>query len=70
MNEDLINNLNAKLESAIQKGKNFVEEEELQARLEEVKAEAEDQIRKHPIRSVAIGFAVGFIFAKLFSNND
>ncbi len=70
MNEEIIQNLNERLDRAIDKGRVILEDEDLQARLEELKSRTEDTIRKNPIKSVAIGLAVGFIVAKIFTSED
>lgn len=70
MKEDLFHTLNSKLEIAIEKGKNFLEDDDVQTRLKEAREKAELEIRKHPIKSVLAGFAVGFILAKIFSSED
>lgn len=70
MNEEIIQNLNERLDRAIDKGRVILEDEDLQARLDELKNRTEDTIRKNPIKSVAIGLAVGFIVAKIFTSED
>ena len=70
MNDEIIQNLNERLDRAIDKGRDLLASEEFQHQLEEVKEKAEDTIRRHPIKSVIAGFAVGFMIAKLFSSDD
>lgn len=70
MNEEIIQNLNERLDSAIGRGREILEDEELQIRLEEMKHQTEDTIRKHPIKSVVLGLAVGYIAAKIFTSED
>lgn len=70
MNEEIIQNLNERLDKAIEKGREILEDEELQVRLDELKDKTEATIRQHPIKSVAIGLAVGFIAAKIFTSDD
>ena len=70
MNEEIITNLNERLDRAIDKGRSMLADEEFQQRVEEVKVQAEETIRKHPLISVAAGVAVGFILARLFSSDD
>lgn len=65
MNEEIINDINKELEDALNDGKKMLEDGEIQERLEELKTEAELIIRKHPIKSVLVGAAAGFILAKL-----
>lgn len=66
MNEDIINNLNDELESVIEEGQELLNSAKLQEKINEFKTEAELTIRKHPIQSVLIGAAAGFIIAKIF----
>jgi len=70
MNEEIIQNINERLDRAIDKGREILEDEDLQVRLEELKDKSESTIRKNPIKSVAIGLAVGFIAAKIFTSKD
>ncbi|MGN8225043.1 hypothetical protein [Gracilimonas sp. BCB1] len=70
MNEEIIQNLNERLDSAIGRGREILEDEELQVRLEELKERSENTIRKNPLASIAVGFAVGFIAAKIFNSDD
>ena len=70
MNEEIITNLNERLDKTIDKGRELLEEDQLQQRLDEVKDQAEILIKKHPVKSVLIGAAVGFVLGKLLSSGD
>ncbi|MAL16232.1 MAG: hypothetical protein CL670_11365 [Balneola sp.] len=70
MNEEIIQNINERLDRAIDKGREILEDEDLQVRLEELKDKSESTIRKNPLKSVAVGLAVGFIAAKIFTSKD
>jgi ElaB/YqjD/DUF883 family membrane-anchored ribosome-binding protein len=70
MNEEIIQHLNERLDRVLFKGREILEDEELQQRLEELKDKTETTIKKNPIKSVVIGLAVGFIAAKLFTSKD
>lgn len=70
MNEEIIQHLNERLDSAIGRGREILEDEELQLRLEELKQRSESAIRKHPITSVVAGLAIGFVIAKIFTSED
>ena len=70
MNEEIIQNLNERLDSAIVRGREILDDEDLQVRLEELRDKTENTIRKNPLASVAIGLAVGFIAAKIFTSED
>ena len=70
MNDEIIKNLNDKLDLAIEKGKQLMEDEEIQQRLHDAKNIAEDTVRQHPIKSVLIGLAVGFLIGKALSGDE
>lgn len=70
MNDEIIESLNTKLDLALEKGRQLMEDEELQQRLEDAKVIAEETVRKHPIKSVIAGLAVGFLIGKVLSGDD
>ncbi|MFO7798175.1 hypothetical protein [Rhodohalobacter sp.] len=65
MNTDIINDLNEELEGVIEEGYSYLQSEELQEKIQELKTESELLIRKHPIKSVLIGAATGYLLARL-----
>jgi ElaB/YqjD/DUF883 family membrane-anchored ribosome-binding protein len=65
MKEDILNDINEELENALNEGRVLLDELNLEEKLDELKTEAELIIRKHPLKSVMIGAAAGFILAKL-----
>ena len=69
MDEDIINNLNEELESVIEQGYSFLEDAEIAEKIEELKTDAELLIRKHPLKSVLIGAAAGYILARIFKSS-
>lgn len=70
MNDEIVKNLNDKLDLALEKGKQLMDDEEIQQRLNDAKNNAEDTIRQHPIKSVIIGLAVGFLIGKALKRDD
>jgi ElaB/YqjD/DUF883 family membrane-anchored ribosome-binding protein len=70
MNEEIIQNLNERLDRTIDKGRSLLADEEIQQKLDEARAQAEHTIREHPITSVLAGVAVGFLIAKMFRSDD
>ena len=70
MNEEIIQNLNARIDVAIERGREMLEDEEVQVRVEELRRRSESIIKKHPLKSVAAGLALGFIVAKIFTSED
>lgn len=70
MNEEILQNLNERLDNAIERGRVILEDEELQKRIEEFKFKTEDIIRRHPVKSVVLGLTVGFVVSKIFTSED
>ncbi|WP_445666250.1 hypothetical protein [Fodinibius sp. AD559] len=70
MDEEILENLNEELDSALDRGRQMVEDEELAKRIEELKLRAENLIRKHPVKSLAGGLLIGYIVGKLLSSED
>lgn len=70
MNEEILHNINRRLDDALERGRQIVEDEELAERIDELKIQAEALIRKHPLKSVGIGLLAGYILGKLFSEED
>ncbi|MEL7834235.1 hypothetical protein [Fodinibius sp. Rm-B-1B1-1] len=70
MDEEILENLNEELDSALDRGRKIVEDEELAKRIEELKLRAENLVRKHPVKSVAGGLLIGYIVGKLLSSED
>jgi ElaB/YqjD/DUF883 family membrane-anchored ribosome-binding protein len=70
MNDEIISNLNERLDKAIEKGRAIVTDDKFQQRVEEVRAKAEDTIRKHPVKSVFIGLTIGYVIGKILSSGD
>ncbi len=65
MKDDILNDINEELENALNEGREMLDDLDLEERLDELKTEAELLIRKHPLKSVLIGAAAGFILAKM-----
>lgn len=70
MDKEIIENLNEELDDALERGRRLVDDEELAERLNELRERAEVLIRKHPVKSVAGGLLLGYIFGKLLSSDD
>ena len=70
MNDEIIANLNDRLDRAIDRGRDLLADEQLQQKVEEVRLNAENTIRKHPVKSVLVGLAVGLLIGKLLSSDD
>lgn len=70
MNEEILENVNRRLDDAMERGRRMVENDELPDQLDEFKGRAEALIRKHPVKSVAAGLLAGYVFGKLLSSDD
>ena len=70
MNEEILENINHRLDDALERGRKMVEDEELAERIDELKIQAERTIRKHPLKSIAVGLAAGYIIGRIFSSED
>lgn len=70
MNEEIIQNLNERLDRAIVKGRALLKEDDVQDKINEWKLKTESAIRENPLKAVLIGVAAGFIISKIFSSDD
>lgn len=69
MNEEIIQNLNQRLDDALDKGRKIVEDEEFGRRVDELKLRTEHLVRRHPIKSVATGLLVGYLVGRILSDD-
>lgn len=70
MNEEILQNLNHRLDEALEHGRRIVEDEELREKLDELKSKTESLIREHPLKSIAAGLLAGYIIGKILSSED
>lgn len=70
MNDEIVKNVTDKLDLALERGKQLIEDEEVQQRIQDLKNVAEETVRKHPIKSIVVGLAVGFLVGKALSGDD
>lgn len=70
MNEEILHNINRRLDDALDRGRKIVEDEELAEKIDELKIKTEALIREHPLKSIGIGFLAGYIIGKIFSEED
>jgi ElaB/YqjD/DUF883 family membrane-anchored ribosome-binding protein len=70
MNDEIVKNMTDKLDLALERGKQLIEDEEVQERIQDLKNVAEKTVRKHPIKSVLVGLTVGFLVGKALSGDD
>ncbi len=70
MDEEILQNINQSLDEALEKGRQAVQDEQLAERLDELKSQAENAIRRHPLKSIAAGLLAGYVLGKIFSSDD
>lgn len=70
MDQEILQNINERLDKSTDNGQNTAAADELRERLEDLQGQAESLIRKHPVKSVAAGLLTGFLLAKLFRSGD
>ena len=70
MNEEIIQNLNERLDRTIGRGRDILADEQLHQQVEELKTKAETTIRNHPIKSVLAGLAFGIILGAIIGSDD
>lgn len=57
-----------KIDELSRKGAELLQDEELRARLAELRGDVEGRIRKHPVASMLIAVTAGYILGKLFGS--
>ncbi len=66
MDEQILHNVNQKLDRMIEQGRDLIDEEALKQQIENGSSQLRDQIRRYPVASVVAGLAAGFLFARIF----
>ena len=67
MDEQIIGNINDRLDRIIEQGRDMIDEEALMKQIETGSKQLQEQIRRHPYSSMVVGFVAGFALARLFS---
>lgn len=70
MDQEILQNINERLDKSTDNGQNSAAADELRERLEDLQGQAESIIRKHPVKAVAAGLLTGFLLAKIFRSGD
>jgi len=65
MDEQILDNLNKRLEQTITDTESILVEEPLTLDVEELKNNLEQIVREHPLKSVALSFTVGFLLSRI-----
>lgn len=69
MDKSTFETLSSRLNELTEAGKNYLDNEDLQAQINDMKIEAEKLIRKHPLASIAAGLAFGYLLGRLLSRD-
>ncbi|MCC5926776.1 MAG: DUF883 family protein [Bacteroidetes bacterium] len=69
MNKSTLDTLTSRINELSEAGKQYLENEDLQQRIEELKTDAEKLVKDHPLAAVGIGLAVGYLLGRLFSRD-
>lgn len=66
MDEQILNNVNQKLDRIIEQSRDLIDEEELRKQLEAGSTQLRGLIRRYPMSSIAVGLAAGLLCSRLF----
>lgn len=69
MNEEILRNLNYRIDEALDYTRQFVESDEMSDRIDEYKLRAELFIAKNPVKSIAGGLLAGYLIGKILSDD-
>lgn len=64
-----LENINEKISKISKSGKSFIEEQDFERRVDQLKGEAKTIIRKHPIASIGVGIFVGYLIGRLLNRD-
>jgi len=67
MIDEIVTNIEATFATAAQRGRAFIEESELDTRIDELREKTERIVRENPYQSILIGALAGLIIGRLFS---
>jgi ElaB/YqjD/DUF883 family membrane-anchored ribosome-binding protein len=66
MDQQIIGSLNKQLDRIIEQSRDIIDEKAVVKQIETGSKQLQDQIRRYPVTSMAVGFAAGFVLARLF----
>lgn len=70
MIDDIVTNIEATFATVARRGRAFLEESELDTRIDELREKTERVVRDHPYQSILIGAIAGILLGRLFSRKD
>lgn len=68
--EELLKQLNEKIAELARKGELVLQDEAVQERIEKIKKQAKELIARHPAGSMVTGLLIGYLIAKLLTNDS
>lgn len=68
--DEVLDDLNRRFQELVERGREFVDDEEFQEKLDQYKKQAGDMIKKYPIGSIAAGLLAGYLIARWISHSD
>lgn len=66
MDKSTLNTLNKKIQELSESGQAYLNNAELQEKINRIKSDAESLIRKNPIVSVGVGLFIGYLIGRIF----
>jgi ElaB/YqjD/DUF883 family membrane-anchored ribosome-binding protein len=70
MNEEILQNINHRIDEALDYSRQMVEDDKVVEKVEQVKDTVENYLREHPVQGLALGLVSGYLIGKLFSTED
>jgi len=70
MDEEMLGNLNERLDEALSRGRRIVADDELAEYIDQLRGRTEKVVREHPVKSIAGGLLAGYVLGKLLSADD
>lgn len=68
--DDILQQLTDRIVELVNKGESYLNDEEVQERIELVKKKAKELIARYPIGSVVTGAMAGYLLARLLTHKD
>ncbi len=70
MNEEILQNINHRIDNALEYGRQIMEDEELIDQVEHLREQTESYISKNPLKCIAIGVVTGYVIGRIFRSED